>query len=90
MFTNNIVIYTAVALNTLFLLCRNIEACCPPLHQQRDSQTPDCLTLVFPNRDWKCTMRSGRYLPAEGLEEQQWRPLLPIQEVGPSKPDEMA
>ena len=35
-------------------------------------------------------MRSGRYLPAEGLEEQQWRPLLPIQEVGPSKPDEMA
>ena len=53
---------------------------CPPQYpQQETSQIPDSKTVVFPWRDWECSMKNNRYFPA----------VVSIQETGQNKPDEL-
>ena len=44
--------------------------------QQETSQIPDSMTVVFPWRDWKCSVKDNRYFPA----------VFSIQETGQNKP----
>ena len=39
--------------------------------QQESPQQPDCgsLAVVFPQREWKCSMKDDRYVPAPGPDQ---------------------
>ena len=51
----------------------------PQYPQQETSQIPDSMTVVFPWRDWECSLKDNRYFPA----------VFSIQETGQNKPDEL-
>ena len=67
--------------NKLSYICfNNHRGECPLQYpQQETGQIPDSMTVVFPWRDWECSLKDNRYLPA----------VFSVQETGHNKPDEL-
>ena len=67
--------------NKLRYICYNTHRGECPLQypQQETGKIPDSMTVVFPWRDWKCSLKDNRYFPA----------VFSMQETGHNKPDEL-
>ena len=63
-----------------YICFNNHRGECPLQYpQQETSQIQDSMTVVFPWRDWECSLKDNRYFPA----------VVSIQETGQNKPDEL-